>query len=391
MSYQAVRYNLSLSRVLRQKMAPSTRRWRALSSLRYESLGEPVWSHDPHSVELEPLLSGICGSDLGVILGTSSPYLAPLSRFPAVLGHEVVGRVTKDSDDWAKGTPVVINPALSCGSLALKDPCLACRDGHAERCYNRGRHELGMSIGFHTNFPGGFSQRMWAPSHQLYAIPPEMPLERAVLAEPLSIVLHALSHVDWSRVHRVLVIGAGPIGLLTLFALGSQGLPPDLVMAVARYPQQQRWAKRFGAEVVSELNAPAVTEITGVRYPSLWHAIPWRSKGFDLIIDAAGSKASLEGASGCVNPGGQVLLLGAAGEVHWDFTPMWSRDMTLYGSYGYGNADQIFPQAIALLDQAAIPIERLVTHTFYLDEYKEAFQTVWDKRQGPLKVCLKAR
>lgn len=392
MRVMGLRYHLSWPRVLRQKLIPSTRQWRALSSLHYEEVIKPSWATSSNSVEILPLLSGICGSDVGLIRGHSSPYLAPLTRFPAVLGHEVVGRVVEDSPEWSKGTVVVVNPALSCTSLGLKDPCPACRHGRSDLCYYRGRHDMGLLLGFHTHFPGGFAERMWVPSHQLYPVPPKMSPERAVLSEPLSIVLYGLSHIQWSSVKRVLVIGSGPIGLLTLFALRETGLTQDLLMAVARYPQQQQWAKRLGAEVVSNLEAPAITEITGIPYPHIWHTLPWRPRGFDLVIDAVGSSSSLRGAISCVRPGGQLLLLGAASEMSWDFTPLWSKDMTLYGTFGYGpSPDQTFQHALTLLHTTSIPIEQLITHTFFLDEYQNAFATLENKSQGAIKICLKPR
>ncbi|MCL4496445.1 MAG: alcohol dehydrogenase catalytic domain-containing protein [Firmicutes bacterium] len=390
MSYTALRYNLSLIRVVRQKVAPATSRWRALLSLRYERAEEPRWiRNNPQSVEIEPLLSGICGSDLALILGNSSPYLASLTRFPAVPGHEVVARVVKEAPGWPQGTRVVVNPSLSCASLAIKDACAACASGHPELCYNRGRHDLGLLMGFHTDFPGGFGERMWVPSHQLYAIPSNMAIQRAVLSEPLSIVLHGLSHVHWAPVRHILVIGSGPIGLLALLAIPTRLVSPELVMAVARYPQQQYWAKRLGAEVVSHLGDPAITEITGTPYPSILNASPWRPRGFDLVIDAAGSPSSLKSALACVHPGGQVLLLGAAGEMKWDFAPVWSRDISLYGTYGYGASDQTFRESLRLLADSSIPIEELITHTFALKDYKEAFHALWDKNSGAVKVCLK--
>ncbi|OLZ10346.1 zinc-dependent alcohol dehydrogenase [Sulfobacillus thermosulfidooxidans] len=389
MTPKGLTYHLSLPHVLRQKLVPHFQQWRALKVLRYEEVVQPPWTRTSPSVEIQPLLSGICGSDTGLLQGHSSPYLASLTRFPAVLGHEVVGRVVKDTPWWSKDSLVIINPALSCASLSLNDPCPACRQNHPDFCYYRGRHDLGLLIGFHSLFPGGFAQRMWVPPSQVYAIPPELPIKRAVFAEPLSIVLHGLSHIKWDHVQRILVIGSGPIGLLTLFALREQKLSPELVMAVARYPLQQQWAKRLGAEVIADLKDPAITEITGAPYPPLWNAPAWRSHGFDVVIDAAGALSSLQGAVTTVRPGGQVLLLGAAGEMHWDFTPIWSRNITVYGTYGYGpKPHQTFHEALTLLHQSTIPIEQLITHTFQLDQYRQAFKTLWDKHQGVIKVCF---
>ncbi len=389
MSYKAIRYHLSLPRVARQKFLPRTAKMGAVSSLKSEMVAEPAVAARPGWIRVKPVLSGICGSDSSLLLGTSSPYLAPLTSFPAVLGHEVVARVADGSDTWVKDTLVAVNPSLSCLALGSDTPCPACASNQPNWCHHRSRHDLGLLIGFHKDYPGGFGQYMWVPEGQLVAVPPLMPPSRAVLTEPLTIVLHGLSHADWDQVRSVLVIGAGTVGLLTLLAL-REGHPAADVVSVARYPQQAEWAGRLGARlVVRSLADEAVNAYTGAPAPRLWNAPAWRPAGFDLVIDAAGTGSSLQDALGAAAPGGQVLLIGGTGEVKLDLTPVWSRDVTLFGTFGYGGTEHdLFSEAIALLEKTDLPAEDLVTHIYAARDYKTAFHTVWNKNLGAIKVCL---
>ncbi|POB09833.1 zinc-binding dehydrogenase [Sulfobacillus sp. hq2] len=388
MSYQGLRYHLSLPRVARQKFLPRTAKMGAVSSLHWEPVTEPAVARNSQWIKVNPVLSGICGSDVSLLLGSSSPYLAPLTHFPAVLGHEVVARVAVDDGDWVKDTLVTVNPSLSCLALGSPEPCPACANHQPNWCHYRGRHDLGLLMGFHQDYPGGFGEVMWVPKSQILAIPPLMPPSRAVLTEPLTIVLHGLSHVDWTRVRSVLVIGAGTVGLLTLLAL-AEGPYALEVFSVARYPQQVQWAQRLGAKVVQSLEDEAITAIAGSPAPRMWNAPVWRPSGFDLVIDAAGSRSSVQDALGITAPGGQMLLIGGTGEVHLDLTPLWSRDVSVFGTFGYGSQERdLFSEALALLDKTEHPVEDFVTHIYPVREYREAFQALWNKRSGAIKVCL---
>jgi threonine dehydrogenase-like Zn-dependent dehydrogenase len=347
-------------------------------------------------IRLRPIMSGICGSDLSLLTGSSSPYLAPFTSFPAVLGHEIVAEVDDDTAPWSKGTVVVVDPSLSCAARGL-DLCESCRNLRPDACENRAHPELGpgLLLGFNRRVPGGWSERMWAPTSQVIPVPEAMSTRRAVLTEPTSITHAALRQVNWHEVSTVLVIGAGTIGLLTTALL--HDLHPNLHVVVrGRYPSQATLARELGAEYVLDepddgelLRSSQLDPWTGPPMPVKFGATPFRTKGFDLVIDAVGNRSSLSLGLGVTRPYGQLLLIGGAGEVATDWTPIWARQLRMIGSYGYGeNGPETFRVVLNWLQDTPLPLDNLVTHQFRLSAYRQALETALHHQSGAIKVVF---
>ncbi|MDA8193124.1 MAG: zinc-binding dehydrogenase [Thermaerobacter sp.] len=391
--FTGLRFHLALPRVGLQKTVPRLARRVAAGAVRLERLPYPTLP-DGEWIELAPLLAGICGSDLGVLSGSSSPYLAPLSSFPAVLGHEVVAQVVSNSQpSWPQGTRVVVKPEISCHTWGT-ELCTRCAANDHDNCHGRtdAVHGAGLLMGYHRVLPGGWGTRMWAPPRQLYAIPPDMPLQRAVLTEPMAIVVHALRQVSWEAVGTVLVIGAGTIGLLSTLLLGSR-YPGRDVWVRAKHPHQAKWVAMLGAQTVEDAGhwtrADSLVRYTGVPLPTILGSPAWRPEGFDLVVDAVGTSQSVAAALTLTKPGGQVLLLGGAGIMHGvDLTPLWIRNLRWIGTYGYGTETDAFSEAIQILQASSLPVESLVTHSFRLANYREALRALWHRRSGAIKVVF---
>ncbi len=379
---QGVYFHLSLARVAVQRLWPrQSGRW-AAHSLKLASVEKP---HLPEGwVELKPRMSGICGSDIALLHGESSPFLAPLTSFPAVLGHEIV------AERVDSGERVVVNPSLSCQARRLP-LCAMCQHGQADACLNRveGTLGAGLLLGYSTRLPGGWSRRMWAPEEQLISVPPAMPDERAVLAEPASIVLAGLRRLDWNGVRRVLVIGTGTLGLLSL-SLISHLHPGADVYALARYPLQQQMAQRMGpVRVVADPGADEeFRSIVGEPWKTMLGYPPHYSRGFDLVVVTAGSRSALSSGIAWVAPGGQLLLLGGTGMAQVDWTPVWAQQVRVQGSYGYGqSATDTFQEVLSLFSSMPQPLEELVTHKFLLSQYLNAVRAVMGK-SGVIKAVF---
>lgn len=323
-------------------------------------------------------LCGICGSDLSLLYGKNSPRLSPFFSFPAVLGHEMLGEVD--------GTRVAINPLLACRERGLA-PCDPCQQGDDHRCLNVAEGSLapGM-LGFCRDLPGGWSEAVASHPERLHPIPDTLPDTRAVLAEPAAVVLRGLrlaflraSGYAWPK--QLLLIGAGSIGLITVKLLRLLGFAGALHV-VARYSVQAETARALGADVIHP-SAQAAAQHHGAKaYPAIIGPEGWRG-GFAAVIDAAGSASSLTEATWTVQEGGTLLLLGAPGQLRHDFSPYWFRELTLIGSYVYTSVD--FADAVALLGEAE-GLERLVTHSYPLDAYRDAL-TALTKRRA-LKVVF---
>jgi len=313
-------------------------------------------------------LSGVCGSDLALLFGKNSPRLSPFFSFPAVLGHEILGEYG--------GVRVAVNPLLACADRGL-EPCPACQRGEEGLCQNVAEGALapGM-LGYHKELPGGWSEYVLARPGRLVEVPAAVPDARAVLAEPLAVVLRGIRRAFPGRFpEALLVIGAGTIGLLAVRLLRELGFSGRLDV-IARHPLQAELARDLGASAVFPRTEEALLDFGARRYRPLLGAPVWRG-GYPAVIEAAGSAKSLDEGAWGAGEGGVVLLLGAAGEVRHDFSPHWFSELTWVGSYTYSARD--FADAVALLP-ALSGLERLVGGTYPLSAWPAAIRTAVRRR-----------
>ena len=192
----------------------------------------PALPAAPGWVRLRPELSGICGSDLALLHAKISLVLTAFGAAPRmILGHEmvaVVEHVGPGVTTVAEGDRVAVNPIISCAQRGYDPPCRACADGYPGVCERFDEPGVSgcssMSLGLDATVGGGWGEQVVAHESQVFDVA-GIPSHRAVLAEPASITLHAALRWD-RRGDRVVVIGAGTIGLLTTAAL--RMLHPDL-------------------------------------------------------------------------------------------------------------------------------------------------------------------
>jgi threonine dehydrogenase-like Zn-dependent dehydrogenase len=350
------------------------------------SLPGPDW------VRLRPRLSGICGSDLATVQGTSSRYFEPIVSFPFVPGHEVVA----DTDD---GRRVVIEPVLGCVTRGIDPVCGACAVGELGRCERLtfGTLRPGLQSGFCCDTGGGWSTSMVAHPSQLHVVPDHLTDEDAALVEPLACAVHAalspglLGGVDGGAV--VAVIGAGTIGLLVTRALTAVNPVAQLLVA-ARHPEQERTAIAFGANHVVDPSALArtVRRITGSMAVGDGD-IERLTGGADVVFDCVGSSESITQALAVVRPGGRIVLVGMPATVNIDLTPLWHREVALVGAYAYGTEPALGGRrtfAIAL--ELADGLGSLVSATYPLADHALAIDhALAAGRRGATKICFDLR
>ena len=308
-------------------------------------------------VRVRPLLSGICGSDLATIDGTSSRWFEPIVSFPFTPGHEVVGQL----DD---GSRVVIVPVLSCVTRGITPECGPCAEGRINHCERIGFGQLepGLQCGFCESTGGGWSTLMVAHEEQLVAVPHDLSDEAAVLIEPMACAVHAAGQVSATS---VAVIGAGTLGLLTIAAL-RHAHPALQILATAKHPHQRALASQLGADRVvapSELER-AVRATTG----SMRLDSGQLTGGIPAVIDCVGSAESIAQALRTVAPGGTIHAVGMPGVTTVDLTPLWQREVALRGTYAYERAD--FDTAIDVVRR--LDLGRLVSATYPLRSYEDA-------------------
>lgn len=361
-----------------------------LAPLRLVNLPDPT--PRPGWVLVRPVLSGICGSDLGLLTGRSSPYLTPMVSMPFVPGHEVVAEVVDGSEEFRAGDRVVVDPVLSCRTRDLA-ACPWCEAGRESRCdhVTAGRVAAGLQTGFCGDTGGGWGHRLVAHESQLHPVPADLPATLAVLAEPLACAIHSVRRVPIPDGASVLVVGAGTVGLLTLLAL-REFSPAGPVYVVAKHPHQRERARRLGATEVYDPRraARALRRATGSLMRTPERGAPFLFGGVDIAFECTGGTGGLESALRLVRAGGTVLLSGMpAGSV--DLTPLWYRELNLVGSYASDSAgtDRRGDLEAALELVATAPLDGYVDAVYPLARWREAIgHAVAAGRLGTVKVAF---
>ena len=281
---------------------------------------------------------GLCGSDYHLFDGTN-----PYARFPLVQGHELVGTVEGlaggASGPLRLGQRVAVEPLVWC------ERCFACRRGRPNCCVDlqvRGVH-----------LPGGLAEYVVVPVARLFPTG-DLPPEVAVLTEPLSIGLQAVTRADVGPQDRVVVLGAGPIGLAA--ALGALDRGAE-VLVVDRVASRLAHADRLGAHrlvdtTVDDLDA-ATADFTG-------------DDGAAVVVEATGTAALVRRSVALVAHSGTVVVVGVSSEEVaipvGDFT---RKEVNLLGSR---NNAGLFPAAVSLVTRYAGPLAPIVTHQAPLDD-----------------------
>jgi len=339
-------------------------------------------------VRVRPSLSGICGSDTSAITGHASLYLDPLTSYPFVPGHEVVGVL----DD---GTRVVVEPALGCRVRGVEPACARCEEGRPGLCENvtEGAIEVGLQTGYCASTGGGWGEVLVAHESQLVAVPDALADEAAVLIEPFSCCVHAALRGAAGPEDTVVVLGAGTIGLLTVAAI-RLFTPPRRLIAVAKHPFQREQARRLGADLVVAPDevfqrvrfATRARRLDGVDRPLLLG-------GADVTFECTGTARGLNEAARFTRGGGRVVAVGMPGEEKVDWGPIWQRELTVMGAYAYGvesGGRRTFD--LALEAAPGLALEQLTGPLFGLTDYREAIEyALGAGRLNAVKVAFDLR
>ena len=368
--------------------------------LQLEDAPEPALP-TPEWVRVRPLLSGICGSDLGTLSSENSPYFSPITSPPFVLGHEVVGVVTDDNSGFQAGERVVLEPALGCAARGIDPPCTYCASGRHALCRNvtRGTISPGIQTGFCHDTGGGWTQRtLVAHPTQLHRVPDGLSDEAAVAVEPLACAVHAALKTDPKPDDTTLVIGAGNIGLFTVAAL-RRLTEAGRIICVAKHERQREEALRLGADeaVHPKQTYSDLPEMLGTEALKPELGKPVVMGGADKTLECVGSPGTMEDALRLTKPRGEVALIGMPGaKSGLDLTALWYKEISVTGTYAYGTEEyegertSSFELAMQLAPQ--IKLETVVGPHFRLEEYREAIAAAREAgRNGHVKVVFDHR
>ena len=373
-----------------------------LSSARFADIGEPELP-GPRWVRVRNLMCGICGSDLSLLQVEADPHIAPAAlpgnqRF--YLGHEVVSVVTEVGPGVTRFQPgdrVIMDTRFqgaNCLSQEIEPPCRHCQEGNYQLCENASAGVGPRGVG------GGWGDGYTAHETELYPVPPDLSDEQAMMVEPLSVGVRAVLRRPPEPNAKILVVGAGIIGLTTVQAV--RALAPDVhISVIARYPHQAEMATRLGADrIIGRDEDPfeAAAAITGAKRYEGMFGNRMLLGGFDVIYDCVGSAKTTTDSLRMARAGGAVVMVGIKfAPLKVDLTPVWYQEVDLIGTYAHGTEIwqgrpiHTYDLTIDLLRQGKLEAESLITHRFPLEQWRDAIRTAQDKSTGAIKVAFDYR
>jgi L-idonate 5-dehydrogenase len=308
---------------------------------------------------------GVCGSDMHYFRHARTGDFVVTA--PLVLGHEIAGTVVEingQAPTLKVGDRVAINPSRWCGT------CQYCKTDRPNLCENI--YFMG-SASRTPHMQGGFASLFDAVPAQCVNVPDHVPFAAAALAEPLAVCLHAVARAGDIRGLRGLVLGAGPIGLLTMLAAKRAGLAAMAVADIAAAPLA--FAKRLGAEDTINI----ATDPDGL-------AAAAQSGPFDVVFEASGTAAGLSTAIMAARRGGRVVQIGnlPGGAISVPANAIMAKELTLLGTFRFG---QEFTTAVELIASGAIDVTRIISAERPLSAAPEALRLALDRSRS-MKVML---
>ncbi len=353
-------------------------------------------------VRVRTVYSGICGSDLNLILLRDSPSSSPFVSFPLTLGHENCGYVTEVGQNVTNikvGDRVVVDPLLSCAAREISEPCRFCRSGDFSLCENfrNGIASPGFAIGYCRDTGGGWSESFVAHKSQVIKLPDNVSFEEAALIDAFCSALHPVMRNYPKDDDTCLVMGAGVIGLSVVAGLRALGSSTKIVV-VAKYPHQAELAASYGADKVVCLKEENdyFQALAGTLDGELLKPIIGKriiEGGADIVFECVGSTTSIDDSLRFARAGGKMVLVGLASFPKGvDWTPIWLNEVMVKGSFWCGGETYLgkdtttYKVAVDLLAERKISLERLLTHKFRIEDYQGAIEANLDKsRTGLIK------
>ena len=304
---------------------------------------------------------GICGSDIHAFKG-EHPFVHP----PIVLGHEFSGVVWDTGSRVStlkKGDRVTVEPNLTCGK------CYNCRHGRYNICTN-------LRVIGCVGYDGALAEYIAIPEEKTIKIPDTLSFEEAALIEPVAVAIHAVRISGQKIGDRVLILGAGTIGLFVMQAARLTGAKQVLITDLLDY--RLELAKNLGADNI--INARLKDPVKFIHQS-------YGKEGIDLIYECVGLEKTISQAIEVARKGTRVIIVGVpAGKINTNLAYVQDRELELVGSLMYTRKD--FLTAIELIQKEKIKVKPLISHKFTLKEVDKAFKTILEGRSKVLKVLI---
>ncbi|MCK4580360.1 MAG: alcohol dehydrogenase catalytic domain-containing protein [Dehalococcoidia bacterium] len=312
-------------------------------------------------VKLKVAYAGICGTDNHIYLGHMDQRL----KLPQVIGHEMSGEIVEVGDGvegFNVGDRVTVRPLDPCHN------CPSCELGHFNICP-------------HINFigidsPGAFQGWWTIPAHTLHLLPESVDMRQAAMIEPIAVACHDVRYGEVTDKDYVVVLGAGPIGMLNALVAKSKGARV-LVLEINKF--RLDLARELGMEAMNPLETDVpqyVEEQT-------------RTAGADVVFEVSGSAAGAKLMTQLVRTGGRIVIVAIfADPVPVDLRRILWREMRVCGARNYASKD--FEAAIQMVASRALPLDRLISDIRPLEQVQGTFQEI-EKGANFMKVLLNCR
>lgn len=329
-----------------------------------EIMERPVPVPQSNEVLVQIKAVGLCGSDVHYYEhGRIGPYVV---NQPMILGHEAAGEIVavgKEVKNAVLGQRVTIEPGVTCG---LCDQCKS------------GKYNLCPDVKFLATPPydGAFCEYIAIRSDMVFPIPDDMTYEQAAMVEPLSVGLHAIHRGNLKSGETVVILGLGPIGLVTAIAAKAAGA--KRIIGVDLEPFRLSAALKLGVtDVINAREEDAVATIkqmTGQR-------------GADLAIETAGNDRALHTTLASVKRGGRVVIVGLPPkeETALNIPHIVDNEIDIYGIFRYRNT---YKAGVDILSRPDIDLDAMITDRMPLDQTQRAFEKAISEKSRTLKIII---
>ena len=319
----------------------------------------------PGEVIIRVELCGICGSDLHLYSSDMAE-----AAVGTVMGHEYSGEIVQlgpEVEGWSVGDRVV---------ASMPPPCLTCPfclRGLTELCY--AQHRLGAQTSRRGLAGGGYAPYTRVAASRLVRVPDDVTAKEAATIEPLAVGLHAVRKSSLLPGDRVVVLGAGPIGLFTLSCILAAG--PRRVAVVEPVALRAAKAKELGADAVWD---PLSSDVTALVQDMT------DGQGADVVFDCAGVTTTVQQAVGLVRRAGKVIIVGAAFSRVPVRPSVWvTKQVTVRACYAYTYDE--YPMAIEMIRRRTAPVASIVSDIVPLSHINTVFTELLAP-QKHLKVLI---
>jgi L-iditol 2-dehydrogenase len=340
-----------------------------LGNERLEIRERPDPEPGPNDLLIAPRAVGICGTDIEVFEGSLVYFRTGLARYPIVPGHEWVGEVLHTGSEvttFKPGDQVVGECPIGCGH------CSRCRAGAYHLCAQR--TEVGI-----LNRDGAMATRLVYPAKAAHRLDDRIDPRAGALIEPTAVALNGARRGDVDQ-KTVLVVGAGPIGLLSAQCARAEGASRT-ILADTRDDRLEFAHRHLGLEAHIQAAPDPRDTLEAIR-------ATYDEDAIDVVILCAGGASATALALQAVRPGGTVVMLGLAGKptVAADLDSVVVRDLSLRGVL---SSPGMWPDAIELVASGAVRLDPLISAAYALEDAREALENL--TAPGAMKVLIEPR